>query len=107
MRSFRPSSRRPYFVSMALRKILICNTITKKYKSLEVLKYQPWLNRKGRTMTEQDKSRVNSARFLEGIENMVDEAVGAATESIKETMKRVRAARDSVVKVRLTNESLP
>jgi Arc/MetJ-type ribon-helix-helix transcriptional regulator len=55
---------------------------------------------------QQEPGRSSKARFFEGIESMVDEAVGAATEGIRETMNRVRFSRDNVVMVRLNDESL-
>lgn len=58
------------------------------------------------TQDENQDPRKGKTGFLEGLESMVDEAVGAATEGIKETMNRVRYSRDNVVMVRLNKESL-
>jgi len=62
------------------------------------------------TNNQESKSRHS---FVENLERLVDEAVvaadgaiGIAAESIKDSMGKVRAARDSVVMVRLNKDSL-
>lgn len=44
--------------------------------------------------------------LFKAIENAVEETVGAATESIRETVSKVRSKRDNVAMVRMDDESL-
>ena len=69
------------------------------------------------TSNEEDQSEDQEPktrrRILIGLENVaeeigtaVDEAIGAASEGIRETMTRVRAKRENVVTARLDDESI-